>query len=88
MKIEIDIDEKEVYDATHRAIKKAICDVVTERTYARGKSTNMIESAVNKMLPELIEEAFRSTDINGMISKAVGEKAKKLITKMVSESKL
>ena len=87
MKIEIDLDEKEVYDATHRAIKKAICDVITERTYTRGKSTNMINSVVNKMLPELVEEAFRSSDIRGMLSKAVDEKAKRLITKMVSGSK-
>ena len=85
MKIEIEITESEIAEATKRAIKKAIVDTINSGDYRNGKYKTMLEETVGKLIPKLAEESLNSESLKEMVDRAVEAKAKRVISKMVNK---
>jgi hypothetical protein len=85
MKIEVEISEAEIVEATKRAIKKAIVDTINSGDYRNGKYKTVITKTVDEMLPKLIEESLSSESLKAMVDNAVEAKAKRVISKMVNK---
>jgi len=84
MKIEVEVSESEIIEATHRAVKKAIVDTINGGNYKGGRFKTLLDETVEKVLPKIIEDTLNSDSLKAMVDKVVEAKAKRVISKMVN----
>ena len=88
MKIEVEINEKEILESVHHGIKKAIANRITEGSYQKGAFRSELDNVIDKLLPSFVEKAFEDLDIAKIINDKAEKKANSIVQKMVNQVRI